>query len=278
MMRHAALLLTLALLTPIFAMAQAPTYVFGVVPQFEQRKLFSIWKPLLDELEQRTGLHFDLSGSPKIPAFEHRFLHGDFDFAYMNPYHVLKAADTQGYLPLVRDGEHMLYGLLVVHRDSPVTSVEALQGQILAFPAPNALGASLLVRADLQRVFNVQVIPRYVQTHSSVYLHVAQGLVAAGGGVEQTLAAQPAAVRDKLRVVYRTRGIAPHPVVAHPRVPKEHRERVRAAWLDLSSTPQGQAMMSRIPMSAPINASLDDYEALREWGLDEFWEHEFEHH
>jgi len=29
------------------------TYTFGVVPQFEQKKLFKIWRPLLDELERR---------------------------------------------------------------------------------------------------------------------------------------------------------------------------------------------------------------------------------
>ncbi|MBT8122773.1 MAG: phosphate/phosphite/phosphonate ABC transporter substrate-binding protein [Gammaproteobacteria bacterium] len=31
-------------------------YTFGVVPQFEQRKLLRIWRPILNELEQRTGL------------------------------------------------------------------------------------------------------------------------------------------------------------------------------------------------------------------------------
>ncbi len=273
MILRAVLFCLLTLVAPMnLAGAESSRYLFGVVPQFEQRKLFSIWRPLLDELEQRTGLHFVLSGSPKIPAFEQRFMRGDFDFAYMNPYHVLKADESQGYIPLVRDGARLLHGVLVVRRDSPVTKVEDLQGQTVAFPAPNALGASLLIRADLPRLFKVQVTPRYVQTHSSVYLHVAQGLVVAGGGVEGTLTAQPAAVREQLRVLYRTRSITPHPVVAHPRVPDEHRERFKAAWLALAQTPQGRALMERIPMSASIGASPDDYLPLQEWGLEELWE------
>jgi phosphonate transport system substrate-binding protein len=83
-------------------------YRFGVVPQFEQRKLFRIWRPILDELKHRTGLTFTLVGSPKIPVFEQEYSDGTYDFVYMNPYHLLKAHDSQGYLPLVRDGIHML--------------------------------------------------------------------------------------------------------------------------------------------------------------------------
>ncbi len=267
----------LALAAPVkYADTKSPAYVFGVVPQFEQRKLFSIWKPLLDELERRTGLHFILSGSPKILAFEQRFMRGDFDFAYMNPYHVIRVQKTQGYIPLVRDGTHPLNGIVVVRRDSPLSRVEDLEGQSVALPAANALGASLMIKADLKRIFNVRFTPRYVQTHSSVYLHVVQGLNVAGGGVDQTLEEQPAEVRDQLRVIYRTRSMVPHPIVVHPRVPEEDRERVKAAWLALSQTPHGRELMEQIPMSAPISASLDDYLPLKEWGLDEFWEDDLE--
>ncbi len=37
----------------------AERYAFGVVPQFEQRKLHGIWTPIIRELEKRTGLNFD---------------------------------------------------------------------------------------------------------------------------------------------------------------------------------------------------------------------------
>lgn len=79
----------------------AESYTFGVVPQYEQRQLFAIWKPLLDELEMRTGLSFSMVGVPTIPAFEKEFLKGSYDFVYMNPYHLLKANKSQGYAPLI---------------------------------------------------------------------------------------------------------------------------------------------------------------------------------
>lgn len=72
------------------------TYSFGVVPQFEALRLNTIWAPILDELSTATGQTFKIVASPNIPEFEVGFSNGDFDFAYMNPYHSIMAKDAQG--------------------------------------------------------------------------------------------------------------------------------------------------------------------------------------
>jgi phosphonate transport system substrate-binding protein len=262
---------TLSLTARLAWSTQDGIYSFGVVPQFEQRKLFSIWHPILDELEHRTGLRFELVGSPKIPVFEQKCIEGAYDFAYMNPYHLLLAHDAQGYLPLVRDGSRMLNGILVVAKESPIQSVQELAGKRVAFPSPNALGASLLMRADLSRLFGVKVIPHYVQTHSSVYLHVALGLTDAGGGVISTLNAQSPEIRQKLRILYETRSITPHPISVHPRVPEADRKKVLQALLEMAQTKDGAALLARIPMHKAVAASLEDYTPMYNWGLDAFY-------
>lgn len=246
-------------------------YTFGVVPQFEQRKLVRIWRPILNELEQRTGLKFRLVGTPKIPAFEQQFLAGEFDFAYMNPYHVISAHDSQGYLPLVRDGGRTLKGVIVVPKDSPITSPAELANTEMAFPSPNALGASLLIRADLHRQFDVSVKPRYVQTHSSVYLHVANKLVASGGGVGSTLKSQTPSVRDSVRIIYETRGIPPHPVTAHPRVAAAHRALVQQTLLDLAASDEGKTLLAGVPILKAVSSSIEDYRVVKSLGLEEFY-------
>ncbi|GAA0784036.1 phosphate/phosphite/phosphonate ABC transporter substrate-binding protein [Marinobacterium sediminicola] len=248
-----------------------PVYTVGVVPQFAQRKLFDIWQPILQALEHELDFDLELVGSPKIPVFEKKFLAGEYDFAYMNPYHMLKAHDSQGYVPLVRDGSRQLKGVLVVKHDSAYQSVADLNKKIIAFPSPNALGASLLMRADLVGLHDLEFFPRYVQTHSSVYLNVALGQTEAGGGVLSTLQKQPPEVREQLRVIYETRGIPPHPLSAHARVPEEDREAMRQAWLKLAKTEAGRQLMARIPMYQPIHADLDEYLPMREWGLDRFY-------
>lgn len=250
--------------------ASGPVYTIGVVPQFEQRKLFAIWKPVVDDLERRSGLNLRLVVTLTIPEFETALEDGTFDFVYTNPFEILRAADSQGYIPLVRD-EHPLYGILVVRRDSPLKRVTELQGKTLAVPSPNALGASLLLRADLEHLYGVHVTMVNVKTHSSVYLHVLNGLTDAGGGVQKTLTEQPADIRAGLRVLYTTRPMPSHPIAAHPRVPPDVRERLQKAVLEMASTASGKALLDKIPMPSPVPATLADYRVMKDWGLDAYW-------
>ncbi len=251
--------------------AVSPEYTFAVVPQFEQRKLYAIWKPIIGELERRTGLTFKLVTTLKIQDFEREFLKGFFDFVYMNPYHIVKGYPSPGYIPLVSDNKP-LRGILVVRKDSPVQNIGDLTGKVVAFPSPNALGACLMIRADLERLHHITVKPLYVKTHSSVYLHVAKGLAAAGGGVGKTLQEQSGAIRDALRVIYTTRDLQSHPVAAHPRVRKEDREKVRQAFLDMGNTPEGRALLSLVPIQQIVPVTMEAYRPMLGWGLENYYD------
>jgi phosphonate transport system substrate-binding protein len=276
--RHISLILVSLLFFafPSVGMTQAPdgepvSYSFGVVPQYAQRQMFRNWRPVLDAIEQRIGIRLELKGTPKIPVFEKQFMDGEFDFAYMNPYHVLKAAENQGYIPLVRDGKRKLKGILVVHKDNPIENLRELRGKEVVFPSPNALGASLLMRSDLEQRYQVQIRPRYVQTHSSVYLHVVKQLAVAGGGVQRTLDAQPAAIRDKLRILYTTRGMPPHPVTAHPRVPEAIRNAVQRALLEMGTDPKLKTLLAKIPLNEIVTTNINEYKVMRAWNLDRYY-------
>ena len=259
----------LALQSPLPADAATP-YTLGVVPQFEQRKLFAIWKPIVDELSRRSGLDIRLVVTLTVPEFESALEKGTYDFVYANPYHILHISDSQGYLPLIRDQEP-LRGILVVRKDSPVKDVTELAGKTLAVPSPNALGASLLLQADLARLHGIHMNMVNVRTHSSVYLNVLNGLTDAGGGVEKTLAEQDPAIRDGLRTLYVTRAMPSHPLAAHPRIPREAREALKKALLDMAATPAGKALLDEVPMHVPVSTSLDDYLVMRKWGLETYW-------
>jgi len=244
----------------------------GIVPQYEARRIYKIWRPILDKLEAATGLHFTLRGSPSIPAFESEFIAGAFDFAYMNPYHISPARNRQGYIPLVRDVGRRLQGILVVRKDSPIRSVQQLAGRVVAFPSPNALGASMLIRAELLDKFQLQVIPRYVLSHSSVYLNVILEQTVAGGGVQSTLQQQPDNIKNKLRVLYRTQSIAPHPFAAHPRVAPKIRAQVRQAFLALGQSKEGRQLLARVPIRRIGPSRMMDYEPLSKLKLQRFYQ------
>lgn len=245
-------------------------FTFAVVPQFEQRKLYSIWQPVVEELAKRTGLELRLVATLTVPEFEDELSKGTFDFVYANPYHIMRESKRQGYIPLVRD-RIPLEGILVVSKNSPYRNVQELDGKTLAVPSLNALGASLLIRADLENIFHVRMTPINAKTHSSVYLNVATGAADAGGGVQKSFEAQDANIRNALRILYTTRSMPSHPIAAHPRVPKQAREAVRKALLEMATTPAGQALLTDIPMTQAVAASIEDYLKMQNWGLEKYW-------
>ncbi len=246
-------------------------YSIGIVPQFETGKLVSIWSPIIQEIEQRAGIELTLVGSSRIPEFESSFTRGDFDFAYMNPYHSLIAFKQQGYQPLIRDGGSELFGVLVVKKDSPYQSPSDLSGKTIAFPAPNALGASLLMRADLDTKFNLEFNSEFVNTHASAYFNAVLGETDAAGGVMGTFQGLEPVIKDHLRIIYETTRLPTHPLVAHPRVPKEIAERVQQAILDLAATQEGQELLAKVPIHRAIVPSISDYMMLETLRLDEYY-------
>lgn len=246
-------------------------YTFGVVPQFEPRKLANIWIPILGELTKRTGLQFKMVGAVNIPGFEKNFMNEVYDFAYMNPYHAMLVIKEDKYIPLIRDGGRLLYGILVVNDKSKIKRVEELDGNRIAFPAPNALGASLLMRADLDQIHNIKFSPIYVQTHSSVYLNVVFGEISAGGGVISTFNKQSTEIKDRLRILYKTRTIAPHPITAHKRIPDKIRQQVCKAFLEMSKIPKLNALLNKVPIKKAILATQEEYLLLNDWKLEDYY-------
>jgi phosphonate transport system substrate-binding protein len=266
-----ATLLSLPFLLPLPSAQAADSYVFGVVPQFERRQLYAIWQPVLDEIAKRSGVSLHIATTLSVHDFEQEMSKGKFDFIYTNPYHVLKERKDQGYIPLVR-GEAPLKGILMVPKDGPIKSIKDLAGKTLAVPTPNALGASIMIQADLEKLYGIRVKLQDVKTHASVFLHVANGLVDAGGSVQKMLSEQKAEIRDRISVLYSTRDMPSHPVAAHPRVPEQVRNRVQKAFLDLAADKEGAGLLARIPMSPLVAATMGDYVVMEDWGLDKFWD------
>jgi phosphonate transport system substrate-binding protein len=100
---------------------------------------------------------------------------------------------------------------------------------------------------------------------------VVNGLASAGGGVEKTLQEQDPSIRDALKVLYTTREMPSHPIAAHPRVPKEVREKLRSALLEFGAAKEGREMLAKVPMEQVVSTSIDDYAAMRTWGLESLW-------
>lgn len=242
----------------------------GVVPQFPLSKIYGTWNPVLKAISASTSINFSLKPYATIPEFEKAILSGDIDVAYMNPYHVVMANKSAGYIPIIRDDKQRLTGILVVRKDSPIQRLSELEGKTIVFPSPNAFGASLYMRALLSEKENIHYKSKYISTHSNVYRHVVSGLAAAGGAIRATLTQESAAIQSDLRVLYETPAAYPHPIVVHPKVPENIRAQLQDTFIALSNTKEGKLLLSQIQISKPVKTSFTDYAPLAELGLDKY--------
>ncbi len=244
--------------------------VVAVVPQFTPLQIHKDWTPFLERVARDSGVPLTLKVYQRIPDFEADVLKGVPDLAFMNPYHEVMAKRAAGYLPLVRD-TRQLTGILLVRQDSPVKTTKDLAGSKLAFPSPNAFGASLYMRALLAEQENVKIEPAYLKTHTNVVRHVIQGEAVAGGTVNTSFQREPDAVRAQLRVLFETPGVAPHPLSAHPRVSATQRKAVMTAILKLREDATAAPLLQAVQMAEPIVADYArDYQPLERLKLERY--------
>lgn len=251
--------------------AELRTYTMAIVPQVQIDEVEQAWNPVVERISQDAGIKIQLQLYPSIPQFESAFLAGSPDFVYLNPYHQVMAKRAQGYIPLVRDGSALLSGVLVVRHDSPIHTVQDLDGKVIAFPAPHAFGASLYMRGLLGELYRLNIKPDYVGNHDNVIRDVLAGEAAAGGIVRSMLQRKSAGLRDQLRVLYETPAVAPHPLSAHPRIPREVRDKVVASILAMASDPEGARSLGAVMLPRPVKADYArDYARLEQINLKKY--------
>lgn len=252
--------------------ALAESYSFGVVPQQSATRLAKLWTPLMHHLSAQTGVKLTFTTAKDIPVFEDRLRTGDYDFAYMNPYHFTVFHENPGYLPLLTHKDQQLKGILVARKDSGIASLKDLQGMELAFPAPAAFAATIIPQATLHQQ-GIAFTSQYVSSHDSVYLSVAKGLYKAGGGVQRTFNAMPQELQDQLVVFWTSPGYTPHAIAVNPRVPVEVREKVSASLIALLDSAEGRSLLETIEVPkgfrAAVSEDWDDIRALNLKQLDD---------
>lgn len=258
--------LVLLFVTPIVQAAPQIVQV-GIVPQAASSKLAGDWVPLLAYLSERTGLDLRFATAKNIPTFEARLAEGDYDLAYMNPYHYTVFHEKPGYEAIAHAKNTKLRGIIVVHRDSATKDIAALAGLTVGFPAPASFAATVIPLAHLNK-HNIAVTPRYLGSHDSVYLNVAQKRVPAGGGVMQTLGKIPEEVKDELRVLWVSDSYTPHALAVHPRLSTAVVQQIGAALVALDSDPRGRDLLTAIGLPGFDMARDSQWNDIRSLNID----------
>lgn len=258
-------LLAGCLFSYVTACAETPaeTLTFGVVPQQSASKLAEDWGPLLAEVSKRSGVQINFRTAASIPVFEERLGRGEYDLAYMNPYHYIVFNAAVGYRAFAKEQDRKIKGIVVVRKDSPYKTAADLAGKTVAFPAPAAFAASVLTQAEFGRL-QIPIEAKFVSSHDSVYRVVASGLQEAGGGIQRTLETTAPEVSGALRVLFETPAYTPHAFAAHPRVSATTLAKVMAAMNSLPNDDTGRRLLAPLAFKGFAPADNKDWSDIRE--------------
>ena len=214
------------------------------------------WSPLLKALGENVHHCYRLEIASTIPEFGKMIQEGHYDYVYMNPFHQVRT--KQHYEPLIRSTASALRGVIIGSREKKGIALKGLKDITLYLPAPNAFGASLLVRSALQQAGTSLQI-RYVNTHSNTYEAVAQDPRSVGGMIRKTfeLAKRPG---DEVEILFETDGYASHPYSAHQGLSARERSAVQQAFLSLNNQTNFSTLLNKVRLRQPGPANYkNDY-------------------
>lgn len=260
------ILLLSLLLNSSTLMAEKLTLSFGVVPQQAASKLAKLWIPILQHVSKEVGVDIRFKTATNIPAFEQRLGKGEYDLAYMNPYHYVVFNEKLGYQAFAKQMNKHIKGIMVVHKDSDIKNITQLQGQTLAFPSPAAFAASLLTRGYLKNE-GIDFKEKYVSSHDAVYFNVAKKVYPAGGGILRTLNSTKPDILEQLKVFWVSKPYTPHAFAARPDIPIEIVHKIRDSFRNLNNTEKGKEMLLGLKFSGIESADDSDWNDVRDLDL-----------
>ena len=249
---------------PTLSIAEPLT--FAVVPQQSPKKMAEKWQPLIYYIAQYTGLEIEFRTAKDIPTFEENLVNGEYDIAYMNPYHYTVFSANPGYQALARESDKSIRGLIVVNKSSGITSIEQLNGMEMAFPAPAAFAATIITTAHL-KANSVTITPRYVNSHDSVYFAVHKDFFNAGGGIYRTLKSIPSDVRENLHILWESKGFTPHAIATHPAMADVKRQAILKALLAITNDSGESYILDELNFNGFVASDDSDWDDVRALGI-----------
>ncbi len=247
-------------------------YVFGVHPLHNPRRLFEVYGPLMNLLSERIAIaNFRLEASRDYADYDRKLATRQFDLALPNPYQTLKAME-RGYRVFAKMGDDRNFrGIILVRRDSDIRRVEDLRGRAVSYPAPTALAATMLPQYYLHTHgldVNKDIENRYVGSQESSILNVFQGHTAAGATWPlpwQALSRERPELAQALVVKWETETLPNNSLMARNDVPEAVVSAVRQQLLQLQDSPEGKAILARLPLSRFEAADDATYAPVREF-------------
>ena len=246
------------------------TLIFGIHPLHNPALLFQRYGPIIDYLNHNIiDAQFTLQASRNYDEFEIKLADRAFEFALPNPYQTV-VARKYGYHVFGKMGDDQDFrGIILVRRDSNVSSIADLKGKKISYPAKTALAATMMPQYFLYTHglnVNSDVENLYVGSQESSIMNVYLGNVIAAATWPIPWNAFVKEHPDKaaeLEVKWQTESLINNSLVARDDMPPELVEKVDTLLANLKNTESGRAMLEHLPISGFERANDANYDIIQ---------------
>lgn len=231
---------------------QEQVLVLGIHPLYNPQRLAEVFTPLTEYLSQQMPHYrFIVEASKDYADYNNKLRAQQFDFALPNPYQAILAVEN-GYSIIAKvapDDDFM--GIILTPKTSTPSSLTALKGKTIGFPAPSALAATmmpqwLLFQQGLKPHIDYEV--RYVVSQESSILAVANGITQASATIPpawRQFQQDHPELADKLVVAWRTPTLPNIGFVARNDIPDDVKAQVSNLLIQLTQHDEGRAILAR---------------------------------
>jgi phosphonate transport system substrate-binding protein len=265
--RFGALLLGLGL-AACPAQAAERVYSFGVLNQRSITLTAEYWNPILRHVGDKSGVKLNLRIARTANETTDMAERGELDFVYTNHFFT-PDRDKMGFGVLARQEGAGIRGQVVVAENSPVRKPNELEGREVAFANPYGFTGYFVPMDSLLRA-GVKVNPVFAGNQEAAMGLLKLGKVAAAGVNSQVMADFARREDFKYRILADSDSYFDLCVMAHPRVPAEVRQAVRAALVGMQDDIEGRAVLAAsaalLELKKPrgfVSASDKDYDNYR---------------
>ena len=250
-----------------------PGYAIAFDLRISPREDARQYQPLIDYLQEQTGLPFRLDFRIDSRSLEQAYLQGNVDFAILGAGSYLSILEKSPILPLVRglnaEGEPGYRAYLVTLPDSPLQGISSLRGKRLALGSRTSTQGYLIPRIMLAQAglaLDDLASYRFTGSHRACAEAVVSG-EADACGLQDNLARRLIASGD-LRALAISEVFPSSGIFVSPQVPEPVRTAVRQALVAFDPERMKSRLYhwDRTEMAGGfVAASPADYDVLRRW-------------
>ena len=260
--------------TPLYSdtpvLEKNKVYIFGVHPLHNPKRLFEVYQPMLDYInENLEGSELRLEASRNYASYDKKLFAGHFHFSLPNPYQTVTAA-SKGYTIFgkMADDENFR-GIILIRKDSGIEKVTDLRGKTVSYPAPTALAATMMPQRFLHDQgldIKHDIINSYVGSQESSIMNVFLGKSSAASTWPPPWKAfikERPEVAEQVEVKWTTSHLPNNGLVVRDDVPKALVDKVSEIIFSLHKNEEGRAILSRMELSKYEVAKDSTYDAVR---------------